>query len=355
VDKQMILDILFIVVNEMQFGLYASARKHMQVVGRLYHLLDLNESLDRWISETAAHVDNQLALTTGQRPVLPYTFDPGPMLPERIAILKREARSLQTYGYPKPTTLIVPSTSPGTLTDAIADLADTLDTRMGSQMRFALKIGAFPGKLGTIVSDLVDCIEVAKVVWLSPLAVCFDAEWLCRKARSVLRALLTIAPENNIGPIDMISKCTECARLCLMILMTHACTLIGFQTAKSNVKRLKEAKSAALQYWCPSIGWTQECVPLDKTRRLSVLEETQAGFVLWGLLTGVWSSEGSGSGCLAAEEEWFMVRALNICRFMGLVTYEDLHGHMSLYMYSKSLQERSLRRTALRLQARSIC
>ena len=87
VDKQIILDILFLCVNEMQYGRYEDVRKHLQIVGRLLHLLDANEHLDRWISETAAHVDNQLALSTARRPVLPRTFDPGPMLPERMAIL----------------------------------------------------------------------------------------------------------------------------------------------------------------------------------------------------------------------------------------------------------------------------
>ena len=86
------------------------------------------------------------------------------------------------------------------LTDAIADLSATLDVRMGSQFVQALKMGALPGSIGQVVADLIDCIEIAKVVWLSPLAVCFDAEWLCRKARAVLRALLAIAPEHNIGP-----------------------------------------------------------------------------------------------------------------------------------------------------------
>ncbi|KAI1607935.1 hypothetical protein EDD37DRAFT_644254 [Exophiala viscosa] len=348
VDKQTILDILYLAVNEMQYGLYEDVRKHLQIVGKLYHLLDLNEHLDRWISETAAHVDNQLALSTNKRPILASTFDPGPMLPERMAILRREAQLLrQSEYYPNPTRLIVPSGPKGSmgLNDAMSDISRTLDVRMGSAFMVGLKAGAFTGELSHVVADLVDCIEIAKVVWLSPLAVCFDAEWLCRKARAVLRALLALAPENNVGPVDLASKCMECARLCLMVLMTYACTLIGPQTAKLNVKRQLLAKKAALGHWCPYIGWTEECVPVDPKRRLTYLEELQAGFVFWSMLTSIWSCQGA-----SAEEEWFMVRAVNMCRYFGYTTYEDLHDHMSQYLYSKTLAEQALRRVADKVQ-----
>ncbi|KAJ9608915.1 hypothetical protein H2200_006686 [Cladophialophora chaetospira] len=345
VDKQTILDILFLCVNEMQYGHYDDVRKHLNIVGKLLHLLDTNEVLDRWICETAAHVDNQLALSTGRRPVILNTFDPGPMLPERMAILRREAHNLKYYGYPSPTALVVPRGQNGSmgLTDAIADLSETLDIRMGSQFIQGIKMGAISGAIGRVVADLIDCIEIAKVVWLSPLAVCFDAEWLCRKARSVLRALLAIAPENNIGPMDLLCKCTECLRLCLMIFMTHACTLIGFQTAKSNVQRLKDATQYAMKFWCPAIGWTEDCIPLVPNSRLDPFCDLQAQFVLWSLFTGCWSSEGY------ADDEFFVQRALNICHYFNYTTYEDLHNHMAGFLYSKTLQEKSLRKVAARL------
>jgi hypothetical protein len=346
VDKQTILDILFLCVNELQYARYNDVRKNLNIVGKLLRLLDMNEHLDRWISETAAHVDNQLALSTGTRPVIPYTFDPGPMLPERMAILRREAHNLKYYGYPKPTSLIVsrgPKGSKG-LADPIADLAATLDIRMGSRFIEALRAGAFPGAIGRVVADLIDCIEIAKVVWLSPLAVCFDAEWLCRKARAILRALLAIAPEDHIGPMDIVCKCTEYVRLCLMILMTHACTLIGFQTAKANVQRLRNAVHYALKFWCPAIGWTEDCIPLVPGARLDSFCELQTRFVLWSLFTGSWSSEG------LLEEDFFVERALNVCHYFNYTTYEDLHNHMAGFLYSKSLQEKSLRMIAARLQ-----
>ncbi|OAL34682.1 hypothetical protein AYO20_06099 [Fonsecaea nubica] len=346
VDKQTILDILFLCVNEMQYGRYDDVRKHLHIVGKLLHLLDPSQLLDRWISETAAHVDNQLALSTAKRPVLPSTFDPGPMLPERMAILRREAQNLKYFGYPNPGSMMVaraPNSSMG-ITDAIADLAATLDIRMGSQFVYALKMGAFPWNLGRIVSDLVDCIEIAKVVWLSPLAVCFDAEWLCRKARAVLRGLLAIAPDRNIGAMDLMCKCTECVRVCLLILMTHACTLIGFQTAKTNVQRLQAAMEYALKFWCPAVGWTEDCIPLNAAAQLDPFVEMQARFVLWGLLTGCWSADGHPA------EQFFIPRALNICQHFGFTTYEDLHNHMAGFLYSKTLQERSLRKVAARLQ-----
>lgn len=346
VDTQTILDILFLVVNEVQYGRYDDARKHLQVVGKLFHLLDHNDHFDRWISETAAHVDNQLALTTATHPVIKRSFDPGPMLPERMATLRREAQRMRHYGVPRPSVPRGPKASLG-LTDTIADLAETLDLRMGTRFAQGLRIGVFPGRMGSVVSDLVDCIEIAKVVWLSPLAVCFDAEWLCRKARAVLRALVFMTPENHNAPAH-VDMCAESLRICLMIVMTHACTLVGFQTGKANARRLRKAMEAALVVWSSTVGWTEDCIPLDPSVRLPIYQETQAGLALWEALVGVWSADG------LPEQEWFTVRAVNICRYFGYTTYEDLHNHMAQYLYSSSFQEHSLRTVAQKLQERPI-
>jgi hypothetical protein len=346
VDKQTILDILFLVVSELQYGLYEEARAHLRLVDRLYHLLDLNEYLDRWISETTAHIDNQLALSTATRPIVQKTFDPGIMLPERMATLRREAQRLKDYASADPTKFIMHSEPKPCLglTDAMSDFATTIDLRMGSRFTEGLKVGAFPGKFGLIIADLVDCIEIAKVVWLSPLAMCFDAEWLCRKARAVLRALLVLAPENYVGPRDVISNCHECARMSLVILMAYACTLTGPQTAKANVVRFQRTMDTALYQWCANVGWAADGSPLRSNSRLNAWHEMQAGFVLWSLFTGLWTAQGQ------PEEEWFTTRTVNLCRYFGYSTYNDLHNHLAQYLYSKTLQGPSLHKIALRLQ-----
>ena len=348
VDKHTILDILFLCVSEMAAGQYDSARTHLGVVTKMFAMLDTNQHFDFWVSETAAHVDNQLALSTGTRPVLPFDFDPPPMLPERMAMLNRELRNLLVQGLtpriwvPNPTTLMM-ANAPVRLRDAIADFASTIDLRMGSRFEIGLQMGIFNAQMGKIIRDMIDCVNIAKVVYLSPLAVCFDAEWLCRKARAVLRALLAIAPENSMGPMDMLGKCMESCRLGLLIMMSHACTLIGFQTARQNVYRLQKAMAWALEFWCCYVGLTDECKPLDDRIQEPVVI-AQLGFVLWTNVVGVWSSMGD------AIERFFLVRAVNICRLMGFKTYEDLDNHMSYYLYSKTLQEASLRRIITSLQ-----
>ncbi len=348
-DKHTILDILFLCVSEMWYKDYESAYSHLAVVGKLYHVLDTNQHFDFWISETAAHIDNQLALATGRRPVLPYDFDPGPLLPERMAALKRELKYLVESGpakschLPSPTKLAVPSAPLG-LKDAIADLAATLDFRMGTKFEWGLKIGVFSGRMGQIVQNLVDCVAIAKVVWLSPHAVCFDAEWLCRKARAVMRALLAAAPENTIGPQGLLGKCMEAARMSLLIMMSHACTMLGFQFARTNVVRLQKAMAFALSQWCEVVGLTQECAkqPGADIAEFSLI---QLEFILFSIMVGVWS---------AAEapeiEEWFLVRAVNICRIHGIHNYSDLQQHQVSFLLSKTLQDASIRKVAALLE-----
>lgn len=350
IDKHTMLDILFLCVSEMSNKEYESVRLHLNYITKLFPILDMNDHFDFWISETAAHVDNQLSLSTGKPPVLPFDFDPGPMLPERMVMLKRELHNLLAQGatprmwLPKPTSLLIssPSAHPGI--DAIADLASTLDLRMGRKFEMGLKIGIFNAPMARIVRDLIDCINIAKVVWLSPLAVCFDAEWLCRKARAVLRALLALAPERTIGPVNMVDKCMESCRMALMIAMSHACTVIGTQTAQKNVYRLQKAMAFALDVWAPYIGLTVECAGIPGSER-DDRSNQQVGFVLWANMIGVWSSPEE------EVERYFLTRCVNVCRLLGINTYEELNDHLSEYIYAKTLQEPSLRRVIEQVEA----
>ncbi|ETN46116.1 uncharacterized protein HMPREF1541_00300 [Cyphellophora europaea CBS 101466] len=353
VDRHTILDILFLVVSETATGEYESARKHLRVVAKLYHLLDLTQHFDHWISESCAHVDNQLALSTGKPPTLPQDFDPGPLLPERRAALQREIRWLLQSGvssgcwHPSPVSLTVRAAPLG-LRDAIADLSRTMDLRMGSMFDHGLRKGMFSDALAGIVTDIVECVAIAKVVWLSPVAVCFDAEWLCRKARAVLRRLLKLAPENNIGPLDVVGKCMEVVRCTLLILMAHACTMIGFQTARLNVLKLQNALAFALKSWAPALGLTPELERVDN-HPLPALVQDQLSHILFNTMVGVFAADLPG---YEGTETFFMVRVLNLCNLLGIHSYDDLREHMVKFLYSPVLQEPSVLKVAAKLEAR---
>jgi hypothetical protein len=354
VDRTVILDILFLVVGEIGTGDYESARKHLEVVSGLYHLLDVRQNLDFWISESCAHVDNQLALSSGSHPIFPQSFDPGPLLPERRAALRRELQWLvdraldpQPY-YPSPVALTVRAPPRG-LRDAVADFARGMDLRMGTMFDVALKVGAFTPAIAPIVSDILDCVAIAKVVWLSPMAVCFDAEWLCRKARAAMRRLLVMAPENNIGPLDVLGKCMEVVRCTLLIVMSHACTLIGFQTAKLNVVKLQNALAFALKFWSPVLGLTAELVKVDD-RPIDDITKLQLSHIVYNAMVGLFSADLPG---YESTQEFFMVRILNACKLLNIRSYHDLREHMVLFLYSPTLQEKSLVRVAERLEGTS--
>jgi hypothetical protein len=352
IDKHTILDILFLVVSETATGAHDSARKHLQVVAKLYHLLDPSQHLDHWISESCAHVDNQLALSTGNRPILPQDFDPGPLLPERRAALQRELRWLVESNMvkgswnPSPRSLTVRAAPLG-LKDAIADLSKTMDLRMGTMYERALRLNLLTPLFHSIVEDIVECVRIAKVVWLSPVAVCFDAEWLCRKARAVLRRLLKIAPENNIGPLDVLGKCMEVVRCTLMIMMAHACTLIGFQTARLNVLKLQNSLAFALKFWAPPMGLTQELAPIDD-EPINPDMRDHLGHILFTNMVGIFSADAPG---YEATEAFFTTRALNLCKILGIRDFIGLQNHMVQFLYSPVLQEPSVIKVAAKLEA----
>lgn len=158
-DRTILLDILFLVVGEIGTGDFESAREHLGVVSKFYHLLDLRQNLDFWISESCAHVDNQLALSSGQPPVLKQTFDPGPLLPERRAALRRELQWLMDHAfdpkpwYPSPMSLAVKAPPRG-LKDAIFDFGQNLDLRMGIKYEEALKTPLLNDLMRPIIADI---------------------------------------------------------------------------------------------------------------------------------------------------------------------------------------------------------
>jgi hypothetical protein len=237
---------------------------------------------------------------------------------------------------------------PRGLTDAISDFANNLDLRMGFECERALKLGIVSPLLTPIIVDIVDCCAIAKVVWLSPMAVCFDAEWLCRKARAVLRRLLVIAPENNIGPLDVLGKCMEVVRCTLLIAMAHACTLIGFQTAEKNVVALQNSLAFALKFWAPAMGLSTEMVPLDKETPYPDVEvlKLQIGHILYNSMVGLFSADVPG---YESTQEFFMIRVLNCCKLMGIRDYFGLREHLVKFLYSPVLMEKSVARVAERL------
>jgi hypothetical protein len=283
---------------------------------------------------------------------LPQDFDPGPFLPERKVALQRELRWLvqnrvtSDSWLPSPISLTVRAAPLG-LRDAVADLSKTMDLRMGSQYERGLNVGLFNPVFHSIISDIVECVKVAKVVWLSPMAVCFDAEWLCRKARAVLRRLLMIAPENNIGPLDVAGKCMEAVRCTLMIVMAHACTVTGFHTARLNVVKLQHSLAFALKYWAPMMGLTPELAPIsDESVNPAIFDHLN--HILFTNMVGVFSADASG---FEETEKFFTDRAVNLCRILGIHNFRDLQDHMAQFLYSPVLQEASLLKVAARLES----
>lgn len=161
----------------------------------------------------------------------------------------------------------------------------------------------------------------------------------------MLRRLLVIAPENNIGPLDVVGKCMEAVRCTLLIVMSHACTLIGATTAKLNVVKLQNALAFALKFWCPPMGLTPNMEATDE-RYTYPLVQFSIGHILYDSMVGVFSADIPG---FESTYEWFMQKVLNSCKLLGIKNAHDLREHMVQYLYSPVLQEKSIAQAAARL------
>ena len=68
-------------------------------------------------------------------------------------------------------------------------------------------------------------------------------------------------------------------------------------------------------------------------------------FILFSMMVGVWSAADSPD-----IQQWFIIRAVNICRLHDIRNYHDLQEHMVTFLLSKSLQDASIRKVATVLE-----
>ena len=231
----------------------------------------------------------------------------------------------------------------GPQNDAIYDLASTLDLRMATNLQSSIEAGVFDKSTAAVVMDVVECVMVAKVVWFSPVAVYYDADWLCRKARSVFRHIQKLTP-NFDAEMDADLACSDCMeamRLILLVLWAFVVTLgHGQKAAPFNGNRLYRAMTSAVPEWWESVP---SSLKVEGVIAQSVHHHV-AGLILWGAVTGVFATAGH------PEAAWFCETAAFLAPWLKIYTVEDIHNHMSCYLYSKTMEEQAVRAVAARIE-----
>src|SRR5436309_14373624 len=79
IDKQVILDVVFLCVCDWYLHNYDAALMHLRAVRHMMWALDLTSGLDQFIQETACYHDVFLSMETSMPPLFPLTWDVPPL------------------------------------------------------------------------------------------------------------------------------------------------------------------------------------------------------------------------------------------------------------------------------------
>ena len=291
-DKQIILDIFYLMVCEWYLQDYDAALTHMKAVGKLLRTLDSKSPFDQFIWETVRYNDIFLSVETATPPLFPLTWD-GAMPAERRSFISQQLESLKSY------------------------------RRMGRGFTDPAQNWIFSFEMNTIIFELVPWMDVAQYTWRFRAADRRDSEWVCSKGQALLHRLLSCAaPDLQALHTSAKSRYEECCRLILIICVSYTTTQMAWRSAPMNLARLKIALHGIDRSW--------DSVALDC-------------MLLWILLTAAFIGENT------ENEAWFLERAEHVARNLKITTYDQIHELMSQYFYSCRMEQGTLRKLLSRL------
>lgn len=153
-----------VVMRMSQYG-FAACRVHLKALLELVMQNGGWERFDAYVLDSALLADKYLALSDMQRPVIPVTFDPGPLS-------KLHRQGLGVGG--------------GVLSELGQGL---LRRNMSSSLREA-------------IVDLVDYCQTAQQLWCLPIVDCQSESWLFRRLQALTYRLLHVYHDMELGLED---------------------------------------------------------------------------------------------------------------------------------------------------------
>ncbi|KEF53510.1 uncharacterized protein A1O9_10485, partial [Exophiala aquamarina CBS 119918] len=347
---------------------FEEASTHIRAAKSLLGLLDMNDHYHKFTAQGLVNIDMMISIETGCLPDLPLMFDPGPLTPSRLAVIKEEIANLAA-GRSQPTVYLQ---SPGPRAaklsnalishqvDILADASAILDSRLGRGFEQALEANFISPALASILRDMLDCVAVAKYVWRTSSATREDAEWMCRRMRAICHRLLHLPAES-----PMLARKDEALRLSLLLVVLRCTNRMAFRSAQPNMRRLQRVLFGIHTNWCPpsflsqSHSQTPEYEenapnqlqdptafrPLPKISgtisSVSCCEYNENALLLWTLMTGHFNAQGQ------PEEAWFLLCAAFVARqHLGIFNYGGLEEFMTDFLFSKTQQRHSLEAVA---------
>ena len=356
--------------------LFEEASTHVRAAKSLLVLLDMDDPYHAFTAQGLVNIDKMICIETGWIPEFPVLFDPGPMNPTRLALIKEEiadfaAARRQPPVHPhspvpqaiKPSRALI-----NHQIDILADASTIFDFRLGRGFEHALQAKLIGPALATILRDILDCVAVGKYVWRTSNATREDAEWMCRRMRAICHRLLLLPADLQFAGTSIQASKDEALRLALLLVVLRCTNRMAFRSAQPNMRRLQRALFGIDKNWSshseasrsqPGVPESEKIAqegisaprglePSGKSADTSTLAPSRTydenSLLLWALMTGLFNAQDE------PEESWFMLRAAFVARQrLGILDYDSLENFMTDFLFSKTQQRKSLLAVSLYL------
>ncbi len=350
IDRQLVLDVLYLAVAEWFGGDYTATMTHMRALTQLTKLLDKSDCLSQYIYEMVSLIDIYISAETGSQPLLPLPHVFGAYSKEKSALMNRELDEALLAPLKRSSRRDEKAVTSRNCLSVILkpwidwpwrtekagiprsdDLPTGITERMGLGFNEVLGTKLFSPEMHAIVTDLVHSTQVTLYAQICPSATQDDVVWATRKSYTLLHRLVSFRPVQTSFDISPItppdsSRKEECIRLALIILISHLSSPTEHRSTRINTQRLQIALTGIDTTWG------------------SKLEDEM---LLWVL----------GAPLLLeldeSTEEYFMDQAALVARNLGIHDYTGVQKMLWRYLHfrkPRSLQHPSVCRFASKLR-----
>ena len=327
-------------------GRVQESKMHITGFLKLMPYVDTKSLEGYWEVDTASSLDILNATASGEEPIIKIAMcDPGPLPAARKTALQAKLTAMQRDAWlhvgPQKASRDIARYQDRIITnqfDLMQNPAEDIGTSLGSSLEASFHTDMVHHHITPVVGDLLDCLTVAKVIWRAPeFAVRADTIWLCKKSEATLHELLSLTGSKNIDTSNFSGQQAECLRLTLIIVLTAAQYRLLHLSRFQQARRLKAALISIVQLdWARVLGTSGAKIENEEMSNIEQAYYDPNEMALWMCMTGYWAATDG------PEAAWFAEASVAIAKRLGLDDYEDLHGVMTRYLYSKTLQRESL-------------
>ena len=282
-DQQVLLDIIWVSLAEFFRRNFAAVRTHLRMLRYIVKEHGGFSNVSQYIREVCCYTELCFALRMGEMPVFELTWDPG------SARCNRELQD-KSASWPAET------------------------KASGSGFQSPLREGFFDGTTRAIIEELVDDIPALEYVRNDAEAAPANSQWACIRSRAILHRLMSVRTPGQQASLQ--EQKVHCVIVALIKLLGYENLCVApIRYPEAVVRRLMNALEVSSSDFSQQGSWGRH-----------------NDMLLWIMITGIRISRGS------EDEGWFMSRAVQGCRILGLENYDHLHGLVRKFIWVENRQ-----------------